>query len=130
MTVGSESLRRDVYKILPLLTASVSSGTYTHPNDTNEHDVLEFTADTQDIFISLDVNALTQPTEIREYEKIADTYRQISCKTYPDDFDSGTKAITIYFKQKNKDYKVTLKSTVAEGASRDIPYVYRTDGKV
>lgn len=108
-----------------------AAGTYTHPNDTSEHDVLEFTADTQDIFISLDVSALTQPTEIREYEKIDGTnYRQISLKTYPDDFDSGTKAITIYFKQKNKDYKVTLKSTVAEGASRDIPYVYRTDGKV
>jgi len=131
MGVGSESLRRDVYKILPLLTASVSSGTYTHPNDTDEHDVLEFTADTQDIFISLDVNALTQSTEIREYEKIDGTnYRQISCKTYPDDFDSDTKAITIYFKQKNKDYKITLKSTVAEGADRSIPYVYRTDSKV
>ena len=108
-----------------------ASGTYTHSNDTNEHDVLEFTAATQDIHISLDVSALTQPVEIREYEKIDSTnYRQISLKTYPDDFDTGTDAITIYFKQKNKDYKVTLKSTVAEGASRDIPYVYRTDGKV
>ena len=107
------------------------AGTYTHPNDTNEHDVLEFSAETQDIFISLDVSALTQPVEIREYEKIDGTnYRQISLKTYPDDFDTGTDAITIYFKQKNKDYKVTLKSTASEGASRDIPYVYRTDGKV
>ena len=108
-----------------------AAGTYTHPNDTTEHDVLEFSAETQDIHISLDVSALTQPVEIREYEKIDGTnYRQISLKTYPDDFDTGTDAITIYFKQKNKDYKVTLKSTVAEGASRDIPYVYRTDGKV
>ena len=108
-----------------------AAGTYTHPNDTNEHDVLEFSAATQDIHISLDVSALTQPVEIREYEKIDGTnYRQISLKTYPDDFDTGTDAITIYFKQKNKDYKVTLKSTVAEGASRDIPYVYRTDGRV
>ena len=107
------------------------AGTYTHPNDTTEHDVLEFSAATQDIHISLDVSALTQPVEIREYEKIDGTnYRQISLKTYPDDFDTGTDAITIYFKQKNKDYKVTLKSTVAEGNSRDIPYVYRTDGKV
>ena len=114
-----------------IIKSATAAGTYTHPNDTDEHDVLEFTADTQDIFISLDVNALTQSTEIREYEKIdGATYRQLSCKTYPDDFDSGTKAITIYFKQKNKDYKVTLKSTVAEGASRSIPYVYRTDGKV
>ena len=107
------------------------AGTYTHPDDTTEHDVLEFSAATQDIHISLDVSALTQPTEIREYEKIDGTnYRQISLKTYPDDFDTGTNAITIFFKQKNSDYKVTLKSTVAEGASRDIPYVYRTDGKV
>ena len=113
------------------IKSATAAGTYTHPNDTSEHDVLEFTADTQDIFISLDVNALTQSTEIREYEKIDGTnYRQISCKTFPDDFDTDTKAITIYFKQKNKDYKVTLKSTVAEGASRDIPYAYRTDGKV
>ena len=127
-------MRRDMYKILPLLGGTythVSSSTYTHPNDTNEHDVLEFSADTQDIYISLDVSALTQPTEIREYEKIDGTnYRQISLKTYPDDFDTGTQVITIYFYQKNKDYKVTLKSTVAEGASRSIPYVYRTDGKV
>ena len=107
------------------------AGTYTHPDDTTEHDVLEFSAATQDIHISLDVSALTQPVEIREYEKIDGTnYRQISLKTYPDDFDTGTDAITIFFKQKNKDYKVTFKSTVAEGASRDIPYVYRTDGKV
>ena len=108
-----------------------AAGTYTHPNDTTEHDVLEFSADTQDIHISLDVSALTQPTEIREYEKIDGTnYRQISLKTYPDDFDTGTQAITIFFKQKNKDYKVTLKSTATEGASQSIPYVYRTDGKV
>ena len=107
------------------------AGTYTHLNDTTEHDVLEFSAATQDIHISLDVSALTQPVEVREYEKIDGTnYRQISLKTYPDDFDTGTDAITIYFKQKNKDYKVTLKSTASEGASRDIPYVYRTDGKV
>ena len=107
------------------------TGTYTHLDDTSEHDVLEFSAATQDIHISIDVSALTQPTEIREYEKIDGTnYRQISLKTYPDDFDTGTDAITIYFKQKNKDYKVTLKSIANEGASRDIPYVYRTDGKV
>ena len=106
-------------------------GTYTHPDDTTEHDVLEFSAATQDIHISLDVSALTQPVEIREYEKIDGTnYRQIALKTYPDDFDTGTDAITIFFKQKNKDYKVTFKSTAAEGASRSIPYVYRTDGKV
>ncbi|RLG34408.1 hypothetical protein DRN97_02545 [Methanosarcinales archaeon] len=107
------------------------AGSYTHPDDTNEHDVLEFSAATQDIHISLDVSALTQPVEVREYEKIDGTnYRQISLKIYPDDFDTGTDAITIYFKQKNKDYKVTLKSTATEGASRSIPYVYRTDGKV
>ena len=107
------------------------AGTYTHPNDTTEHDVLEFSAATQDIHISLDVSALTQPTEIREYEKIDGTnYRQISLKTYPDDFDTGTDAITIFFKQKNSDYKVTLKSVTNEGAPKDIPYRYRTDGKV
>ena len=115
---------------LESIKSEVVADTYTHPNDTSEHTVLYFTPDTQDIFISLDVSALTQKTEIREYEQIDGShYRQISCKTYPDDFDSGTKAITIYFKQKNRRYKITMKSIVAEGASRDIPYVYRTDGK-
>jgi len=123
-------IERYILSQVDKISASVTTGTYSHPNDTNEHDVLVFNAAIQDIEISLDVNALTQNIEIREYEAVDGTnYRQISFKTFPTDFDTNTKVILISFKQKNRNYKITFKSTVAEGAARNIPYVYRTEDR-
>lgn len=109
-------------------TAGVTTGTYTHANGVTEDDVLAFSAATQDIYLRLDVNALTQATVIKEYEEVdGATYRQVSRKEFPKDFATDTKTISIYFKQANRDYKVTMQSSVAEGAQRSIPYVYRTE---
>jgi len=112
------------------IISSAVAGTYSHPDDTSEHDVLEFSAALQDISLALDLSALTQPVEIREYEKIDGTnYRQVSFKSFPQDFDFDTDTVLIYIQQRNKDYKVTLKSTTAEEASKSIPYVYRLSSK-
>ena len=47
---------------------------------------------------------------------------QISAKTFPADFDTGTKAITLSFPQKGQLYKITMQASGVEGAARDIPF--------
>ena len=128
-----ESMNSTINDAIESIKSTISTGTITYPSGTSEYIVLAILhhQGIQDLYISLDVSELTQPTEVREYEKIDDThYRQISCKVYPDDFDPGTKAILFSFKQKSRDYKITFRSTVAEGATRYIPYIIRKDGKV
>lgn len=111
-------------------SATVTTGTYTHANNTTENDALTITAATQDIFITMDCNALTKNTTIREYEEVdGSTARQLSAKIFPGDFDAGTKAIAFSFHQASADYKITFQSEVAEGATRDAPYRYRTESK-
>ncbi len=112
------------------LVASVTNGTYSHSNDTNENVVLTFTAAIQDINLYLDMVNITQTSTIREYIEVdASTYRQLSAKVFPTDFDTSTKSISISFKQPNKDYKITLQSSVVEGSAKNIPYSYRTESR-
>lgn len=92
-------------------------------NNVLEQDVIIVAAATQLVDIELDVNALTQNNTIREYVQVdAVNYRQISAKVFPTNFDTGTKAITLSFPQKNALYKVTMQASVLEGIARDIPW--------
>jgi len=128
-----ESMNSTINDYIESIKSTISTGTITYASGTSEYIVLDILHHygIQDLYISLDVSELTQPTEVREYEKIDEThYRQISCKVYPDDFDPGTKAILFSFKQKSRDYRITFRSIVAEGATRHIPYIIRMDGKV
>ncbi len=110
--------------------ATVSDGTYTHASNTNEQNAFVIATATQDIIIYLDMVAVTQATTIREYVEVDGINpRQISAKIYPADFDTAAKAVIISFKQPNKDYKVTLQSSVAEGASIDIPWTQRLESR-
>jgi hypothetical protein len=109
------------------MVATITPGTYSLLNNTNEQDCLVFAATAELIEIELDVSNLTQVNTIREYVQVDDAnYRQISAKVFPTDFDSGTKAITLSFMQKDTLYKVTLQASVAEGAARDVPYSHMT----
>jgi hypothetical protein len=103
--------------------ATVTTGTFSLLNNTDEQDVIVVAAATQAVDIELDMSNLTQVNTVREYTKVdGANYRQIAAKTFPTDFDSGTKAILLSFTQKDSLYKVTLKASVAEGAARDIPW--------
>ncbi len=99
------------------------SGTYSHPNVTTEQDVLEFLSLLNDIEVSLDMNALTQNTTVRVYEKVdGTTYRLASEKIFPTDFPSNIKDVIVNLNGKNIDMKITFQSAVLEGASRNIPH--------
>ncbi len=110
------------------LIATKVEDSYSHLNNTNEQDVLIFNATMQDVNTYLDMSNITQTSTIREYLKLDDVnYRQLTAKVFPTDFDTSTKSISISFKQPNKDYKVTLQSSVAEGSAKAIFYVIRTE---
>jgi len=109
------------------LTGTTATGTYSHANNTNEQDVLEFAASKQKVDLYLDMVNITQTITIREYIKVdGATYRQLSEKVYTTDFDTNTKAISISFEQPNRAYKITLQSGTAEGSAKNIPYAYIT----
>jgi hypothetical protein len=109
------------------LIGTVATGTYSLPNDTNEHDALTFGAATQLVDIELDMNNLAQNNTVREYAQVnGSNYRQVSAKVFPTDFDTNTKAVIITFVQKNAPFKITLQAAVAEGSAKDVPYRYIT----
>jgi len=123
-TINSDSKKID--SIHKNNVATVTTGTYSHANNTNKQDVLEFTANTQDIELRLDMVNITQLTTITEEEKIdATNYRIITQKIFPSDFDTNTKAVAFSFPQSNQSYKVTFQSGTAEGSAKNVPYVYR-----
>lgn len=112
------------------LVASITDGTYTHASNTNEQNVFVITAATQEINIFLDMVAVTQLTTIREYMEVDGTnLRLITAKIFPTDFDTAAKVIVISLKQPNKDYRITLQSSVAEGASIDIPWTQMLESR-
>jgi len=123
---GLRSIESDVSTILAGTPAlAVLSDIYVHANNTNEQTIVEYAADIEELEHHFDMSNLTQKAEIREYEEIdGSNPRQITMKVYPDDFDPSTTAIVLRHFQLNQDYKITLKSQVAEGASRNVPYVY------
>ena len=131
-TINSDSrqisnINTDVISILDNSTGTVTNGTYSHSNDTNENNVLVFAAAKLKIDLFLDMVNIVQNTTIREYIEVdGTTYRLISQKVFPTDFDSNTKSVVISIEQPNKDYKVTFQSGTAEGSAKDVPYSYIT----
>jgi hypothetical protein len=107
------------------LTAGISTtgSPYSQPNDLVENDAIIVAAGTQLIDIELDMNNLTQANTVREYVQVdGANYRMISAKVFPTDFDAGTKAVLVSFPQKGQLYKITMQSSVLEGAARNVPY--------
>lgn len=109
------------------LIGSVTTGTFSLVNNVNEQDALVIAAGTRLVDIELDMINLTQTNTVREYVQVdGATYRQISAKVFPTDFDTNTKAVIISFVQKNSLYKITLQASVLEGVARNVPYRYIT----
>jgi hypothetical protein len=120
---GAGDLGTDIAAIIAAMGGTVTTGTFSLLNNTDEQDVIVVAAATQAVDIELDMSNLTQVNTVREYTKVdGANYRQIAAKTFPTDFDSGTKAVLLSFTQKDSLYKVTLKASVAEGSAKDVPW--------
>jgi len=107
--------------------AQPATTVFTLQNNLLEQDAITFAAALRILDIELDMNNLTQACTVREHSQVDGVnYRQVSAKAFPGDFDPGTKAVVCGHTQKNAAYKITLQSSVLEGAPRDIPIRYTT----
>ena len=105
-----------------------TSGTHTHADLTTEQTVLTISISSGIKVIRslrLDLYNLTQTTTIRVKEKIDGTnHRTIDSLVWDTTMDKGVPIIDFYA---SKDIQVTLQSSVAEGASRSVPYRYKLE---
>jgi hypothetical protein len=105
-----------------------TNGTFTLTSDTTEHIIVELTPTVVTYLYNfwLDLNALTQNCTIRVYSKIDGTnYREIEPMTLSNiDYSLG---LVLKEQMISTAWKITIQSTVAEGASRNIPYRYFTE---
>lgn len=94
---------------------------HTHTNLTTKQTVKEFVANDDDIKIVIDCNALTQDTTVTiETKTDGANYRINDTAVFPTDFKG--KNVIVNLTGMGLDQKVSLTSTVLEGASRNIPY--------
>lgn len=107
---------------------TVTSGTFAFPNGTTEQTIIELTPSVVTYLYNfwLDLNALTQNCTIKVYSKIDGTnYREIEPMILSNiDYSLG---LVLKEQMINTAWKITIQSTVAEGASRNIPYRYFTE---
>jgi len=107
---------------------TVTSGTFAFPNGTTEQTIIELTPSVVTYLYNfwLDLNALTQNCTIKVYSKIDGTnYREIEPMTLSNiDYSLG---LILKEQMISTAWKITIQSTVAEGASRNIPYRYFTE---
>jgi hypothetical protein len=107
---------------------TVTSGTFVLTSDTSEHTIIELTPTVVTYLYNfwLDLNALTQNCTLKVYSKIDGTnYREIEPMTLSNiDYSLG---LVLKEQMISTAWKITIQSTVAEGASRNIPYRYFTE---
>ena len=100
---------------------TTANGTFVLANNTTEQDVLEFVTNNEEIEVTLDVSLLTQNVTVRVFGKTdGTTYRLVQSAVHPTDFDGDN--IVLALDGKGRDQKITLQSSVAEGATRNIPH--------
>lgn len=101
---------------------------FSHPNTTVETDLVLHTNQTELITHHFDFSGFTGDVIIRAKEKIdAITFRQLSAKTFPTDFEAGTDAVIIILDGAGQDMSITLETPVAEGAPVDIEGTVRDE---
>jgi len=108
------------------------AGTYSHPSGTTEGDAVVITPDILEEYDSviLDLSGLAQTTTIRVYIAVDGTnYRQVDRAEFPTDFPTGQAAVGIRLLISKQNMKVTLQSSVAEGAAVSIPYFFAKIGR-
>jgi hypothetical protein len=122
---GKMTFYRDNTRLRELAdpTASMISGTFTHPNSAAEQTLITFTITTPTVVheLTLDFSNLTQNTIIRVYKKIGADWklllgRTLNWETTMDD------AIPLGTISSITDTKITIQSADLEGTSRNIAY--------
>ena len=109
-------------------TIVLRSVSFSHPNDTNENDLVEHLLLTEKITHHFDFSGFSQLTTIRVSEKIDGTnYRQLSEKEFPTDFEANNTAVIIVLDGAAQDMKITLQSAVAEGSATTVPGTTRDE---
>lgn len=104
------------------ITTVLRSVSFTHPDSTAEEILVEHLSLTELIDHHFDFTNLTQITTIRAFEK-ADgvVYQQIGePRVFPDDYGPNTGIVRIVLDGAGQDMKITLQSSVTEGAARII----------
>lgn len=102
---------------------------HTHTNVTTEQTVKEFLLNDDRIELVMDLTTITQLTTVTISEKTDGTnYRIVDTTTYSTDFDGAN--VIVELNGKGLDQKVTLTSTVLEGASRNVPYNWVEENRV
>ena len=118
----SQTIHENVSDILSNQSGSETVSSYNLPNDTAENTLLEIT-NTKRLKLDsvwLDFVNLVQDVTIKVYHKIdATTYRQYDTFSWGTSEEDGIllRDVTI-----NNDWKITITSTVAQGAIKAIPY--------
>lgn len=109
------------FTAIPGIASTPTDDTHIHADNTNEQDVVEF-ANTNMKHIKsifLDTNALTQEATVRVQVKIDGTnYRTVDETIVL----STAEAVLLNGFSADEHVKVTLQSSIGEGASRDVPY--------
>lgn len=107
------------------------SSTKTLDSNTNEQTVFTFTPVANNLIngIWLDLTNLTQNCTLRVYYMVDGTnYRVFQTTNWNTSMDDGVLIDGDIPVAASKSLKVTLQSSVAEGATRSIPYEYWTQG--
>lgn len=118
----SQTIHENVSDILTNQSGSETVSSYNLPNDTAENTILEIT-NTKRLKLDsvwLDFVNLVQDVTIKVYHKIdATTYRQYDTFSWGTSEEDGIllRDVTI-----NNDWKITITSTIAQGAIKAIPY--------
>jgi len=109
---------------------TVTSGTFTLTSDTSEHTIVELTPSVVTYVYNfwLDLDALTQNCTVRVYSKIDGTnYREMLPMRLNNMPPSAAEGLALKQQIISTAWKITIQSTVVEGASRSIPYRYFTE---
>lgn len=105
----------------------VSSEIHVHPDNTNEHVVEEFLDFRGITVVNMDLSNIVEADLMITIQEKVDgiNYRIKSFKLYPADFDTDVKTVVITMEGSGNDLKLTVQSTTAEGADRNVPLTLR-----
>ena len=111
---------------IPACQTSVNS-TFTLTSDTSEHTIVTLTPTgvEQVTNFYLDLSELTQNCTLKVWYTMGGSFKEVTSMTLT--VAAGSAILTLKDHVIDQPWKLTIQSTVAEGASRDIPYEYFVD---
>lgn len=120
---GLEAINNDLDELLTRSVGSTTDSSFTLANALTEQDAVVITLTTRNkIFgVDLDVSNLTQPTTFRIYRKVDGTNYRLADSLNWSSSDPDIVFIQTPFAY-DEDIKITIQSSVVEGATREIPY--------